>query len=96
VPEANPSASVTRCSVSYHGGSSAPNEHLMDDVWSPTANLAEVDRMQALIQPGTGDLTGAIAPIRTFISTHRDRVHYELAAPPAGFAAQPDHFCFFD
>lgn len=71
-------------------------QNLLDTVWNPTAHLAEIDRMQALIQPVTGDLTPALAPIRTWINDHRTRVQAEINAPPAGFAAQPDHFCFFD
>jgi spore coat protein CotH len=69
---------------------------LLNTVWNPTANLAEVDRMQALIQPVTGDLTGALAPIRTWIGDHRAHVQAEINSPPAPFAAQPDHYCFFD
>jgi len=71
-------------------------QHLLDTVWNPTAHLAEIDRMQALIQPVTGDLTTALAPIRTWINDHRARVQAEIDTPTAGFAAQPDHFCFFD
>jgi hypothetical protein len=78
---------------------------LLNTVWNPTAHLAEVDRMQALIQPVTGDLTSALAPIRTWINDHRAHVQAELNAPPTApsgdpntppFQAQPDHFCFFD
>ena len=69
---------------------------LLDTVWDPTATLAEVDRMQALIQPVTGDLTTQLAPIRTWISVHRAHVQAELDAPPAGFTAQPEHFCVWD
>jgi spore coat protein CotH len=69
---------------------------LLDTVWNPSAHLAEIDRMQALIQPYTGDLTSALAPVRTWIADHRARVQAEIAAPPAPFASQPDHFCFFD
>ena len=43
----------------------------LDTVWNPTAHLAEVDRMQALIQPVTGDLTTQLAPIRQWINDHR-------------------------
>jgi hypothetical protein len=69
---------------------------LLDTVWSPAAHLAEIERMQTLIQPVTGDLTTPLAPIRTWINDHRTRVQAELNAPPVGFPAQPDHFCFFD
>jgi len=71
-------------------------QQLLDTVWNPTAHLAEVDRMQALIQPITGDLSSALAPVRTWINDHRARVQAEINAPPAPFTAQPDHFCFFD
>ena len=68
----------------------------LDTVWNPTAHLAEIDRMQALIQPVTGDLTTQIAPIRQWINDHRARVQAQINSPPAPFTAQPDHFCFFD
>jgi hypothetical protein len=68
----------------------------LDTVWNPTAQLAEVDRMQALIEPVTGSLTTALAPIRTWINDHRVRVQAEINAPPAGFTVQPEHFCLFD
>ena len=74
----------------------AKPQHLLDTVWNPAAHLAEVDRMQALIQPITGDLTSALAPVRTWIGDHRARVQAEINAPPAPFTAQSDHFCFFD
>ena len=69
---------------------------LLDTVWNPTAHHAEIDRMQALIEPVTGPLTTQLAPIRTWIDEHRARVQAEIYTPPAGFAAQPDHFCYFD
>lgn len=69
---------------------------LLDTIWNPTAHLAEIDRMQALIEPVTGPLTTQLAPIRTWIDDHRARVQAEINAPPAGFSAQPDHFCYFD
>ncbi len=74
---------------------------LLNTVWNPTANLAEVDRMQALIQPVTGDLTSALAPIRTWITDQRAHVQAELNTPLAvplapPFDVQPDHFCVFD
>ncbi len=69
---------------------------LLDTIWNPTAHLAEIDRMQALIEPVTGPLTSQLAPIRTWIDDHRARVQAEIDTPPVGFAVQPDHFCYFD
>ncbi len=71
----------------------------LDTVWDPTAQQAEVDRMQALIEPhtgGPGSLTSALAPIRTWITDHRAHVQAEIDAPPAGFTVQTEHFCTFD
>ena len=44
---------------------------LFDTAWNETALLAEIDRMQALIAPFTGDVTVYIDPIRDFVSTRR-------------------------
>jgi hypothetical protein len=78
---------------------------LLNTVWNPTAHLAEIDRMQALIQPVSGDLTSALAPIRAWVTAQRAHVQDELDHPPTApspnaltppFTTQPDHFCFFD
>ncbi len=74
---------------------------LLNTVWKPAEHQAEINRMQALIQPVTGDLTSALAPVRTWVNDHQAHVQAELNAPPATPLApplnvQPDHFCFFD
>ena len=65
----------------------------LDDVFDEVAVHAEIDRMEALIQPVTGDISAQLAPIRTFVDDHRALVQAEIDTPPAGFPGQPNHFC---
>jgi hypothetical protein len=69
---------------------------LMDTVWDETEIHAEIDRMETLITPITGSLTGALNPIRSWVDAHYASVQAEIASPPTGFPDQPNHFCFFN
>jgi len=71
-------------------------QSLLDDVYDEGELHAEVDRIEALITPVTGDLTAQLAPIRTWIDAHRALVQAEIASPPAGFGSAVSHFCFFN
>jgi hypothetical protein len=55
---------------------------LFDTVWNETAILAEIDRMEALIRPVTGDLSADIDPIRGFIRDRRAKFAEDFAAGP--------------
>jgi spore coat protein CotH len=66
---------------------------LMDTVFVEAELHAEIDRIEALITPISGDLTAPLTPIRTWIDAHRAAVTAEIASPPPGFGAQPNHFC---
>jgi hypothetical protein len=65
----------------------------LDNVWDETAVHAEIDRIEALIDPVTGSLTGVLTPIRTWVDDHRAIVQAQIDTPPAGFAGQLNHFC---
>ena len=65
----------------------------LDDVFDEAALHAEINRIEALILPVSGDLTAQLAPIRTFIDDHRALVQAEIDSPPPGFGGQPNHFC---
>ena len=69
---------------------------LLDTVFIEADIHAEIDRIEALIDPVTGDLTTDLAPIRTWVDAHRALVNAEIASPPTGFPGQPNHFCFFN
>ncbi len=70
-------------------------QNLFDSVWDETAILAEIDRMQALIAPVTGDLSAYIEPIRTFVTTRRQKFNDEFvtAGPPAWTEELSNGFC---
>jgi hypothetical protein len=53
---------------------------LLDTVWDESAILAEIDRMQALLAPYTGDLAAPLAGVRSFVSGRRGRIAQELGA----------------
>jgi hypothetical protein len=55
---------------------------LLDTVWREQPLLAEIDRMQALLQPIAGDLAGATAPVRAFVTGQRTRILAGLAGNP--------------
>jgi hypothetical protein len=65
----------------------------LDDVFDEAWAHAEINRIEALIFPYTGDLTTELAPIRTFIDAHRALVQAEIDSPPTGFGGQFAHFC---
>jgi hypothetical protein len=66
---------------------------LMDTVFDETELHAEIDRMQALIAPVTGNINIQINAVRTWIDAHRASVQGEINVPPTGFPGQPIHFC---
>jgi hypothetical protein len=66
---------------------------LMDTVFDETELHAEIDRMQALIAPVTGNINSQINAVRTWIDAHRASVQGEINVPPIGFPGQPIHFC---
>ena len=68
----------------------------LDDVFDEAEIHAEIDRIETLIFPQTGDLTAQLAPIRTFVDDHRALVQAEISSPPAGFSTQFAHFCFLN
>lgn len=75
---------------------------LLDTVWVESELLAEVDRMEALIEPvasndpflGNADLATEIDEVRTFIRDRRDQLEPELDAPPVWDYPLRDSFCF--
>jgi hypothetical protein len=67
---------------------------LMDTVWDEASLHAEIDRIEALVTPIAGNLSAALAPVRTWVDAHRSSVQAEIDSSPAGFPGQPDHFCF--
>jgi hypothetical protein len=68
----------------------------LDDVFDEAEIHAEIDRIEAMITPVTGNLTPYLDPIRDWVDDHRALVTAELASPPAGFGGQPNHFCVFN
>jgi hypothetical protein len=63
----------------------AAMRELLDDVWDETALLAEIDRIEALIQPYAGrDLAVDIQGVRDYVTGRRAAIENELfaAAPP--------------
>lgn len=57
-------------------------QSFFDTIWNEPALIAEVDRMQALITPTTGDLTIQIDPIRDFINNRRQKFADDFAGGP--------------
>ena len=58
---------------------------LLASVWNEPAIHAEIDRMQALLSPYTGDLSAELSSVRTFVDTRRARVSSEIAGPKPTF-----------
>lgn len=52
---------------------------LLATVWNEAAIHAEIDRMQALLEPYAGDLSTPLAAVRSFVTGRRARVAQELA-----------------
>ncbi len=70
--------------------------YLAQSVWNPVRYLAEIDRIQALITPYTGDLTASLVPVRQWIALRQGRVEAELAnGPPVWSEDQRDHPCVY-
>ncbi|MFQ5665032.1 MAG: CotH kinase family protein [Candidatus Binatia bacterium] len=69
-------------------------QRLFDTIWDETAILAEIDRMEALIAPVTGDLSAFIDPIRTFVSSRREKFANDFRdGPPPWTEPLPEPFC---
>jgi hypothetical protein len=69
-------------------------QQLFDTVWNESALLAEIDRMQALIAPVTGDLSAYIDPIRAFVSGRRQKFAQDFASGPPPWTEQlPEPVC---
>jgi hypothetical protein len=68
---------------------------LFDTVWNETDILAEIDRMQGLIAPVTGDLSASINPIRTFVSGRRQKFQHDFldSGPPAWTEQLSNGYC---
>ena len=62
---------------------------LFDSVWNETNLLAEIGRMEALIRPVTGDISGYIDEVRQFITTRRQKFieDFGTSLPPANDVA---------
>ena len=68
---------------------------LMDTVFDEAELLAEIDRMEALIAPVTGDISSEINVVRAWVNANRASEQAEIDSPPAGFGGHPNDFCFF-
>jgi hypothetical protein len=55
-------------------------QQLMNTVWSEATLQAEVNRMEALIEPYAGTLDPYLAPLRTWIDQRRTNVTNEIGA----------------
>jgi hypothetical protein len=70
--------------------------YLAQQVWNPPRYLAEIDRIEALITPYTGDLTAPLAPVRDWVALRRSRVEAELdMGAPVWTEGQRDHPCVY-
>ncbi len=65
----------------------------LDNTWDEAAIHTEINRMEALVTPVTGNLATPLNQLRTWVDSHRALVQAELNSPPLGFTAQPGHFC---
>jgi hypothetical protein len=71
-------------------------QNQLDNVWNEAELHAEIDRMDALITPVTGNISADLNQVRDWVDDHRALVQAEINSPPAGFGGQPNHFCFFN
>ncbi len=62
---------------------------LLGTVWNEAAIHAEIDRMVALIQPFTGDLSGPIADLRAFVDGRTGQLFQELESGFPALAEEP-------
>jgi len=69
-----------------------------DTIWDEPALMAEIARMEALIEPVTGDLTIHIDPIRDFINNRRQKFADDFAGgpPPWTEALSGSEMCMVD
>jgi hypothetical protein len=65
-------------------------QQLLDTVWNEAALSAEIDRMQALLAPWSGDLGAPLAPVRTWIAGRRAAVQTEIAGGGPAWTAPLD------
>jgi hypothetical protein len=71
-------------------------QSLLDNVFDEAELHAEINRIEAMITPVAGPLTAQLAPIRTWIDSHRAMVQAEINSPPVGFSGRTNHFCYFN
>jgi hypothetical protein len=62
---------------------------LLDDIWDETALLAEIDRMQALIEPVAGDLSEELDETRTWIGDRASHVADDFGGAPPENLGKP-------
>ncbi|MGH9888925.1 MAG: CotH kinase family protein, partial [bacterium] len=53
-------------------------QQLLDTVWSESALQAEINRMQTLLAPYSGDISAQLDPVRTWITGRRAEVQAEI------------------
>jgi hypothetical protein len=69
---------------------------VLDNVFDETEMHAELNRIEAMITPVSGDLTSVLTPIRAWIDTHRASVQSEINSPPPELSGQTSHFCILN
>ena len=70
-------------------------QNLLDNIFDETERIAEIDRIETLIAPVTGDISADLDYVRNRINAHRVLVQAGINSPPTGFSSQPLHFCIF-
>ena len=68
-------------------------QDLLTNTFDEAELHAEINRMEALIAPVTGDISTELDAVRNWIDAHRALVQDEINHPPTGFSDQPVHFC---
>ena len=67
---------------------------LLASIWDETALLAEIDRMESLITPVAGDLSGPIQQTRDWIVGRASKIASDFSSgPPAPSGALSDKMC---
>ncbi len=70
-------------------------QNQLDNVFDEAELHAEINRIEALMAPVTGDISALLAPVRAWIDAHRALVQAEINSPPLGFPGQAVHVCDF-
>jgi hypothetical protein len=63
---------------------------LLDTIWNEAALQAEIDRMQALLAPYSGDIDGFLAPVRSWITNRRAFVQTQIGGGGVAWTAPLD------